>query len=45
MIADALTKIVLALEKDSTQMLSKFDAEAHILYPDSTMIQMKGRCR
>ncbi|MCB9772228.1 MAG: FAD:protein FMN transferase [Candidatus Omnitrophica bacterium] len=45
MIADALTKIVLALESESIKLLSQLEASAFIIYPDNRMVSLEGECR
>ena len=38
LIADALTKVVLALEQESTEILSEFNAAGFIVYPDNRVM-------
>lgn len=42
LIADALTKVVLALENESIKLLSQLEASAFIIYPDNRMIHLEG---
>ena len=43
MMADALTKVVLALEQKSATILAKFNATAFIVYPDNRMLCFEGK--